>query len=276
MSTPKGKVSIPRWVFLLVPLVAIAIAFGAMSYIQPAHAAEVTAVKSEPPVYPEIPQPDESKGMLDKLKAWFEHKKDEVLDDEGEVNHNEKDVVKKPHQTIPTEEAKSLESVFNTNSEKVTKGIKDKAEFDSKQVNCLIKAIVFEAGGEPILGQEWVYDVIRNRMLEGYRDKHTMCDVIFDNKQFSFANIDPDRVPTYSADLVAVTNLVHDMYYDANHKDITCGADHYLRKDIMWDVEWSRQALNHKSPEGLVLKAIVGNHAFFGPEGCNRETKTEE
>ena len=216
-------------------------------------------------VVPSKPDNLEDPGTIDELKSWLSKKKKEFLDDGGDIPMGSSG---ESAQKIPTETAVTLEQVFEHNADEVKQGVKRNAAFDAEQLDCVIRALFFEAGGEPELGIRWVYDVIKNRTEGEYRGNTTMCETIFDNKQFSFANMNPDRVPQYNEDLEQVTALAKEMYFDDHHRDMTCGATHYLVKDIMWDVKWSRQALQGNSDEGLVLKAVIGDHAFFGKEDC--------
>ena len=74
-----------------------------------------------------------------------------------------------------------------------------------KEMNCLAKAIYFEARGEPVKGQQLVAQVVLNRVdSEYYPD--TICDVVYQNDhlknacQFSFACDDvPDRIDEAAA-----------------------------------------------------------------------------
>lgn len=135
---------------------------------------------------------------------------------------------------------------------------------------CVVTAIWFEARGEPVIGQRWVFEVIRNRAELGYRGQSNYCDVIYDPKQFSYANRDSSIRPvpknsTEEAILSGIRARVFQWMYVDAPIDISCGATHYLRYDIAWKVRWSRQALNRNSDEGLLPIAVIGDHWFFGP-----------
>ena len=60
---------------------------------------------------------------------------------------------------------------------------------------CLAIAIYFEARGEPLQGQYAVGQVVLNR-VEDERYPDTVCDVVFEDRQFSFTHDGrPDRLP---------------------------------------------------------------------------------
>jgi hypothetical protein len=146
----------------------------------------------------------------------------------------------------------------------------DAAVRDAEQMDCLARALVFETGGQPELGQRWVYHTIRNRALFQYRDNETYCDVVLDHKQISAFNSDKDRRPDReTADVLDMVRLVNELYRDDNLEDITCGATHYVRTDHVERTDWARLAMQGLDPEGLVLKAVIGDHSFFGKEGCS-------
>lgn len=171
---------------------------------------------------------------------------------------------------VSPEEAASFEELFNQESTAIHDDLIEDAEFHSEQIECLVKAIYFEAAKEPELGKRWVFDVITNRVKQQYRGKQTYCDVIYDYRQFSFANLTKDRVPDNNRFLIESRDVVLDLYGDPDHRDITCGATHYLNVEEATDLSWYKQALEGTSPEGLTVLAKVGNHTFLGPEGgCN-------
>lgn len=180
----------------------------------------------------------------------------------------EDEVIVEAH-SVNDETLVTLESMFFEEIHHTREQIMDYATDDSQEVECLITAIFFEAGGEPELGKRWVFDVIDNRRKLGYRGKASFCEVIYDRWQFSFANMNPDRVPNYSRDLIDTKELVLEMYYDWEREDQTGCSTHYLAYNIVdpMDVTWARQALEGNSPEDLVWKATIGEHMFFGPSG---------
>lgn len=139
------------------------------------------------------------------------------------------------------------------------------------EFDCVVTAIWFEARGESQLGQRWVFEVIRNRADLRYRGQDTYCDVIYDRKQFSYANRDNSirPQPRNSEQQVLLNTIrarVFDWMFTSPPFDISCGATHYLRYDIAWKVRWSREALTNTSGENLVPLAIIGDHWFFGPK----------
>ena len=57
----------------------------------------------------------------------------------------------------------------------------------TNELLCLAAAIFFEARGEPHTGQELVAEVVMNR-VEHERFPDTVCDVVYEYKQFSFTH----------------------------------------------------------------------------------------
>ena len=57
----------------------------------------------------------------------------------------------------------------------------------TNELLCLAAAIFFEARGEPHTGQELVAEVVMNR-VEHERFPDTVCDVVYEHKQFSFTH----------------------------------------------------------------------------------------
>lgn len=252
----KETLKITRLDLIVISLLAVVIT-GSIFYAKHADASEVELEPVPEVVKVEPVEPS----AVDRLKEWLRSLKGDEPEDPAVV-------VKMEGQRLSSETVDQLEHIFNDTSSRTTERIVNDAEFDAKQVDCLVRNQVFEAAGEPKLGQLWVYHVVRNRTLQEYRGNTTMCETIFDPKQFSWTNINPDRVPKFQADVDVATALVEQLYFDDGLEDITCGATHYLRKDIMWDVDWSREALLGKSSEDLELLAIIGKHAFFGKPEC--------
>lgn len=52
---------------------------------------------------------------------------------------------------------------------------------------CMAMAVFFEARDQPLTGQQAVAEVVINR-VESPRFPDTVCDVVFQNKQFSFTH----------------------------------------------------------------------------------------
>lgn len=280
MKTP---VTVTRWHLILFVIACAILAASLAIYADKAMASEqvevgkvdppekVTALESaqqEQESQESQPQSEDEGGMFSGLKSWLSQKKKEFEEEEKDSTTSKN--------SLSTEDAEKVRKLFEKNSLEMQGEVQRNAADDAQQIDCIIRALYFEAGGEPEIGIRWVYDVIKNRTDLKYRGNETYCQTIFDSKQFSFANLNPDRVPTVNADLYQVTEIAKEIYYDQTHRDMTCGSTHYLRKDIMWDVKWARQALKGDSDEGLVLKAIIGDHAFFGKPGCNHKVKDEQ
>lgn len=253
----KETMKITRLDLIVIGLLAVVIT-GSIFYAKHADASEVELAPVPEAVDVE---PVNDPSAVDRLKEWLRSLKSDEPEDPSVV-------VKMEGQRLSSETVDELERIFNDTSGETTERIVSNAKIDAKQIDCLVRNQVFEAAGESKLGQLWVYHVVKNRTDKQYRGNKTMCETIFDPKQFSWANTNPDRVPEFQADVDVATALVEQLYFDPDLEDITCGATHYLKKDIMWDVDWSREALLGKSSEDLELIAIIGKHAFFGKPEC--------
>lgn len=250
------KVGLTRGDLILISALSLVIAVGIL-WSKKTDAGEVT-LTPVPEVQKVQPVVEET-SPVSRLKEWL---RSFSKDEEPTL------VAEMDGQNLSSTTVNELDRIFHDKSGQTTERIVRDAEFDAKQIDCLVRNQVFEAAGEPTLGQIWVYHVVKNRTDIQYRRNETMCETIFDPKQFSWANLNPDRVPEFQADVDVATEMVERMYFDPDLEDITCGATHYLAKDVMWDVDWSREALQGKSSEDLELLAIIGKHAFFGKPEC--------
>lgn len=229
------------------------------------------------PVITEAPEPlvasaTDSDSFWDGVTGFF---KDSTVAAQETTSKAIKDMKVKMDLQVSDEQARKMEEELEEASEDIGEDLMTDAVYDHTQIDCLIRALVFEAGGETRLGKLWVLGVIENRTKLQYRGKVTQCAVIFDRKQFSFANINPGRVPKYSADLIESVQLAAE-FYKSDRRDITDCATHYVRTDHVSNTKWAEQAMEGTSPEGLRLKAIIGNHSFFGPSSCEVKVAAKE
>lgn len=118
------------------------------------------------------------------------------------------------------------------------------------QLNCLAKNIYFESRGETKLGQIAVAWVTLNR-VNSKRFPNTICGVVFQKSQFSWANgKGKHRVPRGAAwkrskDIAAGV-------YGKRHKDPTFGATYFHTKSV--NPRWNRK---------MRLTNVIGVHKFF-------------
>ncbi len=121
-------------------------------------------------------------------------------------------------------------------------------------LTCLAVAIFFEARAEPIMGMEAVANVITNRVSDS-RYPNTVCDVVWEPKQFSFTHDgltdDPDSYVGYQDRIAWVTSQsVAKEALSGNTLGMT--STHYHATNVL--PYWT----NHYSKDGQ-----VGNHIFY-------------
>lgn len=123
------------------------------------------------------------------------------------------------------------------------------ASKDSKQINCLAKAIYFEARGEDWKGMVAVAQVAKNR-TESDNFPDTFCKVVYQKNQFSWAKYNPKVKDKDSWDqALAVAKVA---YYLGFPQDVTRGALYF-------------HSGNHKPSWTSRLKksATINNHKFY-------------
>lgn len=129
---------------------------------------------------------------------------------------------------------------------------------------CLAVAVFFEARGETTMGQYAVAEVVMNR-VEDPRYPDTVCDVVFEDRQFSFTHDGrPDRLPrlptraslsTYSAAQLAArkARTVASDVLDGYRIGISSTHYHTVSVDPFWN-------------EYFELDGKIGNHLFYTNE----------
>lgn len=66
--------------------------------------------------------------------------------------------------------------------------LSDARTVSHKEMNCLAQNIYYEARGESILGMVGIAQITLNRADSKHRGKSTLCGVVHDDRQFSWAN----------------------------------------------------------------------------------------
>ena len=87
--------------------------------------------------------------------------------------------------------------------------------YGSQNIECIVDAIAGEAIGEPAEGQKAIVEVIVNRSkIANYPD--TFCEVVHQNKQFSYLNGDGKykRIYNHPEKVYELTKMVHKHLYD--------------------------------------------------------------
>lgn len=127
---------------------------------------------------------------------------------------------------------------------------------DYTQAKCLATNIYFEARGESKLGQKAVAWVTLNR-VEDPKYPDTICDVVWDNKQFSWTHDGKSDVPTdkdawLEAQLVAMQVLIDQQL---NNDDPTEGSIMFHEASIKpyWRKEYE-------------VTSRIDNHVFYKDE----------
>ena len=133
-----------------------------------------------------------------------------------------------------------------------------------REVNCLAVNIYYEARNQPIEGQRWVLDVVRNRVAsDTWPDTH--CGVVKQRLQFSWYNAaslwmpeDPAEWYEYlkgrihhPADVLAFEEamLLATWHYHQQPLDRTKGATHYMT----WDL-WTKHTVSWGETLGIAFK----------------------
>ena len=119
-------------------------------------------------------------------------------------------------------------------------------------LECLAMAIFFEARDQPVDGQKHVAEVIMNR-VEDTRFPDTICDVVWQKKQFSFThdglsdNIDKHHTEKTSA---KVARLIAKEVIEHGHTHTTSTHYHNTKVSPFW--------IDQKTRDGQ-----IGDHIFY-------------
>ena len=123
----------------------------------------------------------------------------------------------------------------------------------NQEIYCGAQNIYHESRGEPDLGMVAVAQVVNNR-IKSPKFPNTVCEVVYQDKQFSWVNDGLSDHPLLSNPVERESFIksawVHIIAFD--HPDITNGATHYHRHDV--EPWWSYQ---------MTVVAIIGNHIFY-------------
>ena len=117
---------------------------------------------------------------------------------------------------------------------------------------CLALAIYFEARGEPVDGQAAIAGVVLER-VESDRYPDTICEVVFQHKQFSAFNSGIPKVTDKTAWSASET-VARAVLDDPEGTVPVVGATHY-------HADWVKPFwADHYHPVGQ-----IGAHIFYGP-----------
>ena len=122
-------------------------------------------------------------------------------------------------------------------------------------VECLAVAIFFEARDQPLSGQFAVAEVVMNRVVD-QRWPSTICDVVFQHRQFSFTHDGKsDRIDAYMDNIedwkaaVTAREIAYQVYSDG-YTEMTSTHYHALSVSPSW--------AKHYTYDGR-----VGDHVFY-------------
>jgi N-acetylmuramoyl-L-alanine amidase len=121
------------------------------------------------------------------------------------------------------------------------------------EIYCGAENIYHESRGQPDLGMIAVAQVVRNRVKDP-RYPNTVCDVIYQDNQFSWVNDGISNYPklnnTIERESFIKSAWVHIIASD--HEDITNGATHYHNINIKPSWSWP-----------MTITAIIKDHIFY-------------
>jgi len=118
-------------------------------------------------------------------------------------------------------------------------------KYGSQQIECVVEAVYHEARGEPEEGWKAVVEVIVNRSkMKEYPD--TLCEVVHQNKQFSYRNGDKKHNLHYDnpSKLYNITKTIYNHLYDIEkhpkHRVLPECVSHYDGKSFK-KPSWANQ-----------------------------------
>lgn len=125
---------------------------------------------------------------------------------------------------------------------------------DPEQHECLALNIYHEARGERVEGQIAVAQVTMNR-VEHDKWGSTICEVVYQPKQFSWTHMIEDQTPQESRAWRKAKVIARDVMI-GNVDDPTMGAVYYHANYV--NPDWA---------EYMDLSKVIGNHLFYTWDG---------
>jgi len=125
---------------------------------------------------------------------------------------------------------------------------------DPEQHKCLAMNIYHEARGERLEGQIAVAQVTVNRVAHASWES-TICDVVYQPKQFSWTHLIKDTTPTEARAWSQARIIARDVMI-GNVEDPTKGAVYYHANYV--NPNWA---------EYMDLSKVIGNHLFYTWDG---------
>ena len=148
--------------------------------------------------------------------------------------------------TIPAEarnvDMSVMERIYDETD--ILPAIRHASEEEQDELVCLSLNVYHETRSSTIDDMMGSVFVALKRIKEQHRGKNTACEVVWDTKQFSWTHDGASDIPREEqawemSQMIAV--LVY-FYADEGLPDPTNGANHYVRYDVVDDVEWTKKA----------------------------------
>jgi N-acetylmuramoyl-L-alanine amidase len=149
--------------------------------------------------------------------------------------------------------------IINTASGLITMGIAAsivaaalalRPDIDNEQHKCMALNIYHEARGEVTEGQIAVAQVTVNR-VQDKRWPNTICDVVYQNKQFSWTHMIKNPNPTDDKAWRKAQVIARDVML-GNVEDPSFGANHYHANWV--NPLWAKE---------MKLVRVIGSHLFY-------------
>lgn len=117
-------------------------------------------------------------------------------------------------------------------------------DLERDELICLALNVYHEARGSTLLDKIGTAFVAMNRLDKNYRGAETVCEVVWQRKQFSWTHDGKSDIPKESAPWRESQMLAFMVWKSSNFdlNDHTEGSTHYVRYDIFDKVSWTKNA----------------------------------
>lgn len=131
---------------------------------------------------------------------------------------------------------------------------------DNREYRCLVRNLYHEGRGEVLVGQAFVVKTVINRVRDT-KHPHSICRVVYQNKQFSWVNQIPKNKQQVPNKTTAEKELLKSLenlstaviWLDRVGIDFTQGSQFYHSTKVHPRWDYSK----------LVKTKVVGNHVFY-------------
>lgn len=135
----------------------------------------------------------------------------------------------------------------------------------AKEVNCLALNIYFEAATEPEAGKYGVAHVTMNRR-DDPRWPGTVCDVVYENRAFSWTITHPNRKPGNNTAWEQAKIVAKRVYFGLDkRRELWRGVTYY-------HADYVREGIQAAWRRRLVEYVQVGRHIFYRPSYEKKNT----